>query len=98
MSSRRPQGEGSVYRLPDGRWRGVADLGWHDGKRRRKYITRGTQAEVVRELRRLTAAADAGRLPIARAPNLGASGWSGISMRWRRPPCVHQLCGVIDRS
>jgi len=48
MSSRRPQGEGSVYRLPDGRWRGVVNLGWHSGKRRRKYITRGTQAEVVR--------------------------------------------------
>ena len=71
MSSRRPQGEGSVYRLPDGRWRGVVNLGWHDGKRRRKYITRGSQAEVVRELRRLTAAAEAGRLPIARAPTLG---------------------------
>ena len=71
MSSRRPQGEGSVYRLPDGRWRGVVDLGWHGGKRRRKYITRGTQAEVVRELRRLTAAAEAGRLPIERAPTLG---------------------------
>ena len=71
MSSRRPQGEGSVYRLPNGRWRGVANLGWHDGKRPRKYITRGTQAEVVRELRRLTAAAEAGRLSIARAPTLG---------------------------
>jgi len=71
MSSRRPQGEGSVYRLPDGRWRGVVNLGWHSGKRRRKYITRGTQAEVVRELRRLTAAAETGRLPIERAPTLG---------------------------
>jgi len=71
MSSRRPQGEGSVYRLPDGRWRGVVNLGWHDGKRRRKYITRGTQAEVVRELRGLTAAAETGRLPIGRAPTLG---------------------------
>jgi hypothetical protein len=47
-----------VYRLPDGRCRGVVNLGWHGGKRRRKYITRGTQAEVVRELRRLTAAAE----------------------------------------
>jgi hypothetical protein len=28
-------------------------LGWHDGKRRRKYITRGSEAEVVRKLRRL---------------------------------------------
>ena len=71
MSSRRPQGEGSVYRLPDGRWRGVVDLGWHDGKRRRKYITRGSQAEVVRELRRLTAAAEAGQLPIAPGSDLG---------------------------
>ena len=43
MSSRRPQGEGSVYRLPDGRWRGVVNVGWHGGKRQRKYITRGTQ-------------------------------------------------------
>jgi len=70
MNSRRPQGEGSVYRLPNGRWRGVVNLGWHAGKRRRKYITRGTQAEVVRQLRRLTAAAAAGRLPIERAPKL----------------------------
>jgi hypothetical protein len=46
------------------------DLGWHEGKRRRKYITRSAQAEVVRELRRLAAAADAGRQPIARAPTL----------------------------
>jgi hypothetical protein len=46
------------------------NLGWHAGKRRRKYITRGTQAEVVRQLRRLTAAAAAGRLPIERAPKL----------------------------
>jgi integrase len=71
MSSRRPQGEGSVYRLPDGRWRGAVDLGWHEGKRRRKYITRSTQAEVVRELRRLTAAAEEGRLAVTRAPTLG---------------------------
>ena len=33
--------------MPDGRWRGVVNLGWQGGKRRRKYITRGTQAEVV---------------------------------------------------
>ena len=71
MTSRRPQGEGSVYRLADGRWRGVVNLGWHGGKRRRKYITRGTQADMVRELRRLTAAAEAGRMPIERAPTLG---------------------------
>jgi integrase len=99
MSSRRPQGEGSVYRLPDGRWRGVVNLGWHDGKRRRKYITRGTQAEVVRELRRMTAAAEVGRLPIERAPTLGQ--WLVRYHRCRTstaPSCCTSRRGACDGS
>lgn len=67
---RRPAGEGSVYRLPDGRWRGVVDLGWHEGRRRRKYVTRHSQSEVVRDLRKLASAAEAGRLPLDRATTL----------------------------
>lgn len=59
---RRAKGEGSLYRLADGRWRGSVDLGWHGGKQRRKHVTRKTKAEVGRELRRLLAEADAGRL------------------------------------
>ncbi|HEX8510354.1 MAG TPA: tyrosine-type recombinase/integrase [Propionibacteriaceae bacterium] len=67
---RRAQGEGAVYQLPDGRWRGAVDLGWHGGKRRRKYITRRTQAEALREVRQLASAAEAGRLSPVRAPTV----------------------------
>ena len=38
---RRGAGEGTVYQAPDGRWRGAVDLGWHDGRRVRKYAQRG---------------------------------------------------------
>lgn len=57
---RRGSGEGSVYRSPDGRWRGVADLGWEGGKRHRKYVTGKTQAEAVRKLREAQRSAEQG--------------------------------------
>jgi integrase len=57
---RRPAGEGSVYQAADGRWRGVADLGWIDGKRRRKYVRGSTQAEVLTKLRQIRSEAEAG--------------------------------------
>jgi integrase len=57
---RRPAGDGSVYRAPDGRWRGVVDLGWVEGKRRRKYVSASTQAEALVKLRSAQRAADVG--------------------------------------
>ena len=59
-AGRRPAGEGSVYQDADGRWRGVADLGWVDGKRRRKYVRAATQGEVLARLRQIRREADAG--------------------------------------
>ena len=44
-------GDGSVYRTDDGRWRGVVDLGFVDGKRKRKYVSGATQAEALGKLR-----------------------------------------------
>jgi integrase len=67
---RRAKGEGSIYRLADGRWRGSVDLGWHGGTRRRKQVTRKTKAEVGREVRRLLAAAQAGQLSPDRSPTV----------------------------
>ena len=49
---RRPAGDGSVYRTDDGRWRGVVDLGFVDGKRKRKYVSGATQAEALGKLAR----------------------------------------------
>lgn len=48
--ARRQRGEGSVYQRTDGRWVGNLNLGWRDGKRRRKVIYGRTQAEVIRKL------------------------------------------------
>jgi integrase len=57
---RRPAGDGSIYKAPDGRWRGVVDLGWVDGKRRRKYVVAATQAQALEKLRQAQRAANAG--------------------------------------
>ena len=61
---RRGAGEGSVYkRASDGKWVGVADLGWEDGKRNRKTVYGKTQAQVIARLRALRTDIDRG-LPI----------------------------------
>ena len=52
---RRAPGEGSVYEQRPGLWAAAVDLGWIDGKRRRKYVyARSEQAAVAKrdELRR----------------------------------------------
>ena len=35
-NARRGQGEGSVFQRADGRWVAKLDLGWENGKRKRK--------------------------------------------------------------
>lgn len=54
MAKRRGHGEGSIYqRESDGRWVGAVDLGWHGGKRKRRYVYGSTQAEVREKVTRL---------------------------------------------
>jgi integrase len=47
---KRGQGEGSIYKRRDGRWVGVVNLGYQDGKLRRKYYYGKTREEVKSEL------------------------------------------------
>jgi integrase len=47
---RRGHGEGSIYRRADGRWAAMVDLGWHAGKRRRKFRYGQTRAQVAKKL------------------------------------------------
>ena len=49
-SARRGHGEGSIHKRTDGRWAGVIDLGWEDGKRKRKYVYGATRQEVAKKL------------------------------------------------
>ncbi|MEY2590544.1 MAG: hypothetical protein QOJ67_2528 [Acidimicrobiaceae bacterium] len=51
MSTKRGNGEGSLYKRSDGRWAGSVDLGWEGGKRRRKVVYGRTQAEALGKLR-----------------------------------------------
>ena len=46
------------------------DMGWHNGTRRRKRITRKTRAEVTRELRQVMSDIEAGHVSYERAPTL----------------------------
>ena len=57
---RRAHGEGSIYQRSDGRWCATVDLGWTDGKRRRKSAYGPTQAAVRARLVALRAQTDAG--------------------------------------
>lgn len=68
-NGRRGQGEGSVLQLPDGRWRAMVDLGWVDGKRRRKAATRATRREAVEWLREAQQSHEAGAL-VSRTPTV----------------------------
>lgn len=66
---RRGQGEGSVFQLPDGRWRAMVDLGYVDGKRKRKAATRATRREAVEWLREAQQSHESGAL-VSRTPTV----------------------------
>ncbi len=53
MTTRRGNGEGSVYKTRDGKWVASIDLGWVDGKRKRRTFQAKTQAEAIRKMREL---------------------------------------------
>jgi len=53
MGGRRGHGEGSIHRRADGRWVAVLDLGWSNGKRRRKYVYGDTRREAAAKLQRV---------------------------------------------
>ncbi|MDA1129646.1 MAG: tyrosine-type recombinase/integrase [Chloroflexi bacterium] len=48
--ARRGNGEGSIYKRLDGRWAAVVNLGWQDGKRKRKTYYGSTRREVQEQL------------------------------------------------
>jgi Phage integrase family len=79
---RRGNGEGSVYRLPDGRWRGSVFLGYREGKPHRKYVTRRTRAEVAAEIRRLIEVQRQGQLVTTGGMTVG----SGSERTWSKLP------------
>jgi hypothetical protein len=49
--SKRGHNEGSIHLRDDGRWVAVVDLGYHEGKRKRKYLYGRTRREVAEKLK-----------------------------------------------
>ena len=49
---KRGSGDGSIYELPDGRWRAALSLGFREGKRIRKVFTAKTRGQVRQQLTR----------------------------------------------
>jgi hypothetical protein len=60
---RRGSGEGSIYRRKDGRWVGVADLGYVEGRRRRKSYYGTTRGAVQKKLASAVRDLSRGRFP-----------------------------------
>lgn len=50
MAGKRGQNEGSIYKRPDGRWCAQVNLGYVNGKRKRKYLYGDTRAEVAAQM------------------------------------------------
>lgn len=50
MAGRRGHNEGSIYKRQDGRWVATLNLGWEDGKRKRKSYYGETRQEVQKKL------------------------------------------------
>src|SRR5271156_1013549 len=48
--AKRGTNEGSIFKRKDGRWVGSLNLGWEDGKRKRRHFYAATAAEVRDEL------------------------------------------------
>lgn len=48
--AKRGQNEGSIYKRDDGRWCAVVNLGYQNGKRKRKYFYGDTRREVQQQL------------------------------------------------
>ena len=65
MGKRRGKGEGSIYQRDDGRWVGAIDLGWVNGKRKRKMVSGETRGAVVTRLRELQPVIAQGMVPAA---------------------------------
>ena len=72
MSRRRGRGEGGITKRKDGRWMAQVDLGWQDGKRRRKALYGRTKAEVQDKLRETLHRRDHGLPPVPEQETVGS--------------------------
>jgi integrase len=71
-SNRRGRGEGSITLRRDGRWQATVDLGWSQGRRRRKVLYGPTKQITLDRMRAAIRERDDGALIEGQTPTLGA--------------------------
>lgn len=76
MTKRRGRGDGGIRQRADGRFEGTIELGWENGKRRRKSVYGRSPTEVKEKIRRVHGDLDAGRPPLDERTKV--SGWLDV--------------------
>lgn len=98
--SRRGHNEGTIVKRADGRWAAVVNLGYVEGKRKRKYVYGATRTAVKDELTRLLRDKQLG-LPID-TQRLSVAGYmrswlDGVVRTNCRLSTYHSYVGLVDR-
>jgi integrase len=100
MGKRRGHGEGGIYeRESDGKWCANVDLGWHNGKRKRKVVYGKTRREVADKLKKLQQEQAAGRAIISERQTVAEylDRWLTTSVRpYRRPKTITSYEQIIE--
>lgn len=98
--AKRGTNEGSIFQRKDGRWVGSLNLGWEDGKRKRRHFYAATAGAVRDEL--LKARSDQSRgLPVASERQTVAKfleGWLEHTLKNRaKPRSVESFTAIVNR-
>ncbi len=96
--AKRGQNEGSIYQREDGRWCAQVNLGYVNGKRKRKYIYGATRREVAAKLKKVLHEQQQG-LPVAVERQTVAQfleGWlTDVVKREVEPKTYHSYAQVV---
>lgn len=94
----RSKGDGSIYQRADGRWVGTLDVGWVDGKRKRRSVIGHKRAEVVTKLGKLRRQIESGVLPTTVTVEQWMTHWLDAICTVRlRPRTVYGYRGYVER-
>lgn len=99
--AKRANGEGSLYRRPNGDWVACLDMGWSsDGRRLRRYVSARTKTEASRRLRELQSQRERGQLPRSSPPTV--TQWfetylSEVARKKVRPSTYARYRGDVER-
>ena len=98
--NRRRRGDGGITLRKDGRWMGQVELGWHDGRRRRRAVYGATEAECAGKLAELKQTiATTGRPPVPQRDTVGTflRRWLELCRARLRPRSYERYDGICRR-